>query len=423
MPLPVRSLTVLQNWDCAGCSDCCRTYHVSVSSAEKEMIAKQKWDDDPDLKGIELVVHDRKIGDRLNHGTNGVCVFLGPDNRCRIHAKFGSAAKPLACRLYPFMLIPAGDHWRVGLRYACPQSIADAGRPMPEHLSDLREYARIQESDLGRPPEGDPPPPLQAGQSVDWPDLFRFVSAISELLNADTPMERKLRTVLAFASMMRKSQFEKVSGAKLGEFLEIVSAAVAEDVSADPATVARPGWVGRSLFRQVAAVYARKDLGLGHGDLVSRGALGRMAAAWRFAMGRGSVPTVHAAIPNGATFEAAERPTGRLTPASEALLTRYYRTKVESLQFCGRVNYRLPFWDGLESLALTFPVLMWLRRVIASDGMPDERAVEAALKIVDDNFGFNPLLGSFKQRTILGSIRTKDDLPRLVAWYGRSAIG
>ena len=85
--------------------------------------------------------------------------------------------------------------------------------------------------------------------------------------------------------------------------------------------------------------------------------------------------------------------------------------------------WRLPFWDGLESLVLTFPVLMWLRRVIGSGGLPDDRAVETALKIVDDNFGFNPLLGSFKQRTILGSIRTKDDLPRLVAWYGRSSNG
>src|SRR5437867_13126954 len=47
------------------------------------------------------------------------CVFLGADNRCRIHAKFGSAAKPLACRIYPFMLIPAGEQWRLGLRFAC----------------------------------------------------------------------------------------------------------------------------------------------------------------------------------------------------------------------------------------------------------------------------------------------------------------
>ena len=420
MPLPVRPLPVLQNWDCRGCSDCCRTYHVRVSDAEMETIAKQNWSDDPALKGIEPIVYDKRIGgNRLNHGNDGVCVFLGPDNRCRIHAKFGAAAKPLACRLYPFMLIPAGDHWRVGLRYACPTSIADTGRPIAEHLDDLREYARIQESDLGRPPEGDPPPPLQAGQLTTWPDLLRFTAAVSEMLSDIAPIERKLRAVLAFITFVRKSRFEKVSGHRLGEFLEVVSAAVAEDVPTDPATVARPGWVGRSLFRQVAAVFARKDMGQDHGNLVAKGAFGRINAAWRFAVGRGEVPSVHGFIPKGSSFEIAEAPAGRLPSRSEAMLTRYFRMKVESLQFCGRANFRLPVWDGLESLVLTFPVMMWLSRVLTAGGVPRELAVEKAVKIVDDNFGFNPLLGSYKQRTVVGLIRSKDELPRLVAWYGR----
>ncbi|MFO0935885.1 MAG: YkgJ family cysteine cluster protein [Gemmataceae bacterium] len=420
MPLPVRPLPVLQNWDCRGCSDCCRTYHVRVSEAERKVIEAQNWKDDPAIQGIEPIVYDRRIGGlRLNHGTDGVCVFLGPDNRCRIHAKFGSAAKPLACRLYPFMLIPAGDHWRVGLRYACPATVADTGRPIPEHLDDLREYARIQESDLGRPREGEPPPPLQAGQVTTWPDLFRFTAAVSGLLSAAAPIERKLRTVLAFVALMRKSQFEKVTGHRLGEFLEVVSQAILEDVPESPESIARPGWVGRSLFRQVAAVFTRKDLGLGHGNLVEKGALGRMLAAWRFAVGRGDVPQVHGFIPPGSRFEAAERPAGAIPATIESLLTRYYRMKVESLQFCGRANFSLSVWDGIESLILTFPIIMWLSRVLAASGETRESTLEKALKIVDDNFGFNPLLGTFKQRTIIGLIRQKDELPRLVAWYGR----
>ena len=58
----------------------------------------------------------------LNHRADGGCVFLGADNLCRIHGKFGSAAKPLACRIYPFLLVPAGDHWNLGLRLACPSA-------------------------------------------------------------------------------------------------------------------------------------------------------------------------------------------------------------------------------------------------------------------------------------------------------------
>src|SRR5687767_24944 len=116
MPMPVRSLPVAQNWDCHSCGGCCRQYHVPVSDAERERIGEQGWEKEPDFQGVELFVRERGGEDRLNHRPDGGCVFLGPDNLCRIHAKFGSAGKPLACRVYPYMLVPAGDHWRLGLR-------------------------------------------------------------------------------------------------------------------------------------------------------------------------------------------------------------------------------------------------------------------------------------------------------------------
>ena len=40
----------------------------------------------------------------LNKRADGACVFLDDDNRCRIHTAFGEAAKPAACRLFPFSL-------------------------------------------------------------------------------------------------------------------------------------------------------------------------------------------------------------------------------------------------------------------------------------------------------------------------------
>jgi lysine-N-methylase len=119
------------------------------------------------------------------------------------------------------------------------------------------------------------------------------------------------------------------------------------------------------------------------------------------------------------TFAAAEQPAGPLPEESERLLTRYYRVKAESLQFCGPTNFRLAFWDGLDALALTFPAVMWLARVFAAGGRPRAEAVELALRVVDDNFGFNPLLGSARQRWALRVLNIKGELPKLVAWYGR----
>ena len=123
MPMPVKSLPVIQRWDCRGCGDCCKTYHVRVTDAERARIEGQGWADDSEMKDVEPVVWDRQLGEyRLNHTAEGACVFYGPDGRCRIHAKFGAAAKPMACRIYPFALVPAGDHWRVGIRFACPSA-------------------------------------------------------------------------------------------------------------------------------------------------------------------------------------------------------------------------------------------------------------------------------------------------------------
>src|SRR5262245_20383590 len=144
MSLPVRHLPVLQNWDCHGCSNCCREYLVTVSDEERRRIAAQGWERDPDIGDLPLFVRfgpwwRRRY--RLNARGNGLCVFLSPEGRCRIHERFGGAAKPLVCRAYPFMLVPAGDQWRVGLRYACPSAAANRGRALPEHDADLARLA------------------------------------------------------------------------------------------------------------------------------------------------------------------------------------------------------------------------------------------------------------------------------------------
>jgi lysine-N-methylase len=418
MPMPVKSLPVVQRWDCRGCGDCCKTYHVRVTDAERARIEAQDWRADPALAGVEPLVWDRHVGGyRLNHTPDGTCVFYGPDGRCRIHAKFGAAAKPMACRIYPFALVPAGDHWRVGIRFACPAAAANDGRPLPEHAGDCREYAGLLEADAAAPPTG-APPELKPGQAVSWPDLLRFVKAITDVLaEPGTPIDYRLRKVAALASLCRKSRFEKVTGPRLREFLDVVTAALDDDVVPRAEDVPPPGWVGRTVFRQVLAVYARKDQGPNPG-IAKRGRLTRIRAAWRFAMGVGPVPRLHGLMPE-TTFAAAEQPAGPLSKGSDALLTRYYRVKADSLQFCGPVNFHRTFWDGLDSLLLTFPAILWLSRVLTTADRPRDEAVELAVRIVDDNFGFNKLLGSGRQLWATQTLAERGELAKLIAWYAR----
>lgn len=421
MSMPVRSLPVVQHWDCSGCAACCRSYTIPVTDEERARIEAQGWENEPDLQGVPYFLPDGRSF-KLNHRDDGACVFLGADNRCRIHAKHGSEAKPLACRVYPFMLVPAGDHWRLGLRFACPAAAAGVGRPLADHLPEARDYAALLEA--GSPAaKNAPPTPLQPKQTVPWVDVLRIATAIARILSdTEDTVERRWRRVLGLTAMCRRLNFDgggdpkkAVTGGRLSELLHVLSEAVEEETPDSPAEVPKPGWAGRVVFRQVAAVYCRKDHGAEKGS-AQRGPAGRVLAALAFARGSGRIPKLSAPLAD-TTFSQAEAPAGDLSEAADAMLTRYYHMKVESLQFCGPTNFDLPFWDGLEALAMTFPAILWLSRVL--DEPDRDAAIARALRLVDDNFGFNKLLGMGRQKFALKLLSGRGELAKLVAWYAR----
>lgn len=424
MSLPVRSsLPVLQNWDCHQSGNCCKEYQVAITDEERQRIEAQGWAGEPDFQGVPLFTAHGPPWARqyhLNHRADGSCVFLSREGRCRIHERFGAAAKPLLCRLFPFILVPAGDHYRVGVRFACPSAAENKGRALSAHDADLRDFAAQLELREGVAqfggPKAVPPPPLQGRQRVEWPDLLRFVDVLQRLLRdrADR-VERRLRKCLTLANLCRQAKFDKVQGRRLDELLDLMAAGLEGEVPADPASVAPPGWTGRLLFRQALALFARKDRGPNRGP-ATFGRLSLLRAAYRYARGRGEAPRLHGWGPH-TTFENAEEPAGPLPADAEALLERYYLIKVGSLQFCGVTNFGLPFWEGLESLLLMYPILMWLRRGLAD--RPAPAALTRALSIVDDNFAYHPVLGTRRQRFALRLLARTGDLERLIAWYSR----
>jgi len=414
---------VLQNWDCHQSGNCCKEYQVPVTDEERRRIEAQGWAGEPDFQGLPLFREHGLPWARhyhLNHLADGSCVFLGPTGRCRIHERFGAAAKPLPCRLFPFVLVPVGDHYRVGVRFACPSAAQSQGRALSAYDAELRDFAALLERREGvvqaGGPAAVPPPPLQGRQTVAWPDLLRFVDALQKLLrNGNDRIERRLRKCLYLGNLCRQAKFDAVQGPRLTELLELLAAGLEAEVPADPTTLAAPGWTGRLLFRQALALYARKDRGPNRGP-ATFGRLNLLRAAWRYARGQGEAPRLHAWSPT-TTFAQAEQPAGPLPADAEALLERYYLIKVGSVQFCGVTNFDMPLWEGLESLLLTYPILMWLRR-----GMTDRdpaAALTRALSIVDDNFGYHPVLGTGRQRFALRLLARTGELERLIAWYSR----
>ena len=111
MSFPIRHLPVLQNWDCHVCGTCCKEYQVNLTKEERKRIEAQGWDRDKDLGGFAPFVRHGPPWARkyFLRRRDGGCVFLSEAGRCRIHERFGAEAKPLACRLYPFVLVPTDD--------------------------------------------------------------------------------------------------------------------------------------------------------------------------------------------------------------------------------------------------------------------------------------------------------------------------
>jgi lysine-N-methylase len=424
MTFPIHHLPVLQNWDCHVCGTCCKEYRVTVSDEERRRIEAQGWDKDADLGGLPPF---KKFGKpwarqyQLNHRPDGSCVFLSEQGRCRIHERFGYETKPLPCRLFPFVLVPAGREWRVGVRYACPSAAANKGRGVTEHDPDLAEFALLLARREGLKPQPDGtltrPPPLDSAHRLDWPDLLRVVDALLELLhNRREPLERRWRKCLALARAMRKARLDGITGGNLTELLKLMQGVADGETPANLMMLPAPSWVGRVLFRQAVALYTRKDHGPNQG-LPGRGRVVLFRSALRFARGRGAVPRMHAWLPE-TTFAEVEKPGGPLLLAAEAVLERYYTTKVGSVQFCGPVAFNMMFWEGLEALALTYPVLLWVARMFRGT-CPAEEAVTKALSIVDDHFGFNRVLGTLRQRLGFQILARTGELARLIAWYSR----
>jgi lysine-N-methylase len=353
---------------------------------------------------------------KLRHRPDGGCVFLTARNHCRLQERFGAEVKPFVCRLFPFLLIPAGNHWRVGMRFSCPSAAANSGRPVAEAEEDLVHLSHLLEQHVGRSADSAPAPLLQAGQELSWPDVCRVVEVLVEIVqDRGDRLERRLRKCLALARVGGQTQFDNLHGGRLSKYLQAVRNAVELEVPREVAEMPPPDrLLGGVLFRALLAIFARRERDAYRASSIRR-RLGRVIAGVRFVRGRGPVPRVNEFLPE-IRFEEVERCRGML-PEMDETLERYYVVKLNSLQFCGPPNFNLPFWAGLESLVLTLPMILWLRRAFADQ--PPEIALQNAIQVVDDHFGGDAMLGFPHIQYLQRTLAQRGELDKLVAWYSR----
>ncbi|MBW8864680.1 MAG: YkgJ family cysteine cluster protein, partial [Verrucomicrobia bacterium] len=352
-------------------------------------------------------------GHRLGHQADGACVFLEPSGRCRIHVKFGEAAKPLACRLYPLVLHPAGKQIMVGLRFSCPSAAANRGRPLAEQASEIPKLARLA---LPDDYEELPPPPVAATPGTEWPDFLRFVNWLDFALAAeDVPTGLKLVRALHLLETIERGRLDMIGGEGADEIIKALFESTVSKVADLPVDPEPPSRFGRLFLRLLVLEHAQTPT-VADGDVRSAYRWKMLRAAFRFISSAGSTPALREGL-KSVKFAEIEKSFGHLPPGAEALLTRYFRVKVQSLHFCGKAFYDRPLIEGFRNLALLYPVILWLSRWIAvSDGRSQltDADVVKAVTLVDYQYSYAPYLG---WRTRL--LHQRNDIVRLCTWYAR----
>lgn len=419
------NLPVLQNWDCHVCGTCCKEYLVRLSEDEVQKIISQNWDIDNELNGYQPF---KKTGlfkktYHLNHRLDGSCVFLGENNLCKIHGKFGMDAKPLPCQVFPYVLIPTGSEWSVGVRYACPSSAKNLGTAVIKQrdmIANFRDKLVQREKFTITLAENKVKPMLSGFQDTTWEVVFAIRNKLVHMVkHGKSDIGHSLRCCIAMVDELKNMNLNSLKISQIIEFLDIFEKVTISDVPVDPFSVSPPDWVGRVIFRQVSALFTRKDHGPNQG-IANNGRIALLKAAMRFTRGTGKVPKLNAWT-SDITFKQIESMRCGLDYESNELLKRYYVVKMESLQFFGASNFGIPFWEGLNILLLTYPIIVWTALSMGENHRLVDN-IQKAMSLVDDHFGFNKIIGSFRQRYGFRLLSQRNSIEKLIAWYSRPAI-
>lgn len=177
---PIRTLPEAR-FACQSSGECCQNYTfgplsegdvarldaVDIAGAFPELTR-------PYLKGIE---HNGRTQIYLET-EDDACVFLQPDQRCGIHAKFGAEVKPGFCQIYPIQALPTID----GVKYydhgecASFAISAASGPPLSEQVERLIELVPEKYS-LFHPAVG-----LEPGVQCDYGYVLALQDALVELV-------------------------------------------------------------------------------------------------------------------------------------------------------------------------------------------------------------------------------------------------
>jgi lysine-N-methylase len=415
MSLPIRTLPIIEKWDCHNCGICCRGTIINLRDDDLARIRSQHWEEHPEYRGVKVVTRHGLFPPhyRLAKRPDGSCVFLTPEGRCRVHELHGAQAKPLVCQLFPLQIIPLEEFAYLTLRRFCPSAAADHGRPVEEHSIAARDL--LERWQAGPKPAR--PPSIVRGQRAEWQSTLAAADVFTRLmLDIRYPLVRRLVHGILFGHLLERCRLDKLEGGRLVELLALLETTAIQEAGDLFHNRIPPGKQAAALFRQTALEHLRL-----HPQFTpetswrERWLLLRAAVA--FSSGKGKVPDFHLPFPE-ATFESLERPLGPLSEEILHPLDVFFQTAAASLRYAmvGRHGWSLA--DSFRGLALAGAIGLWTLRLACGERSPGVEDMSRVVMMLDRGLTYDSMLGRRHQLRIAGLAR-KHELARAVVWYAR----
>ncbi|MBP89844.1 MAG: hypothetical protein CMJ64_24585 [Planctomycetaceae bacterium] len=415
MSLPIKTLPILERWDCSACGNCCRGSVIPLSDDDLKRLERQNWRAHPNFAGVKPVVPQTWFGKRqqLAQREDGSCVFLTADNHCQIHAEHGADAKPLVCQMYPLQLVPQENKAILTLRRSCPSAAAEEGRELKDHLDAVKRLAK-QGQLLDKTVRA---PRITGRYGGTWKETLSVTNVLERLLTDQRyPLVRRLAHGVKFCTLLDENHLDRLDEARTKEVLTIFEEASIEAVAHVFRDRQPPSATTGPMFRQTAAEYVRLHSQYRAQNMwQARWLLARAAVG--FARGRGHVPPLHPSLP-AVTFAELEEPLGALSAEVQQPLVRFFEANACSLQYVTAARRRWAVTEAFRAMALAYPVALWLLRWCAAGREPTTADVVEAVTIIDRGQGYESLVGGQHRRRV-SMICRDEGLERLIGWYAR----
>jgi lysine-N-methylase len=396
MRLPVLMPTLPeQRYSCHGCGECCRDFTIELRGDDFERLSSQGWEQElgepfwVDFAGRRW----------LRQRPDGACVFLGEGGKCRIHARLGLEAKPIACQLFPFTFAPGPSDARIGVSFACASVRGSVGAGLPTHLADVRRMQEALPEACAREQSAD----LAAGLAGSLDECEIVARGLDRWLSApEVAPNVRWEGFMFVAQSLRNAELVRVRGERLGELIDTLVVHAPAELQALEVTA--PSRRAGRMLRQ--AVFARvEDPKIE--SLMRAGRLRSVLSQWRrsraWAAGRGVAPGIPGwpVVRFGGVESVRGLFSGPESSQIDELFRRWIRASLLGGRAWGSGLYGLPVIEGVAFLALNVLCAAWLARAHASAAGRDAPTLDdatVAVGRVDRSSGRARWLGSRGER-------------------------